>query len=103
MHKQIVDTYVRKMTKENIDHLVNVLHIALNGNAQQSKSLILELLLEELNIIEENNEMEVPFEPADQHISVRITPTEKRIFIKWCIENRLTKSQGIRKLINEIK
>lgn len=47
MHKQTVDTYVRKMTKENIDHLVNVLHIALNGNTQQSKSLILEQLLEE--------------------------------------------------------
>ena len=47
MHKRIVDNYVKKMTKENIDHLVNVLHIALNGNAQQSKSLILELLLEE--------------------------------------------------------
>ena len=47
MDKRIVDTYVRKMTKENIDPLVNVLHIALSGNAQQSKSLILELLLEE--------------------------------------------------------
>ena len=47
MDKRIVDTYVRKMTKENIDHLVNVLHIALSGNTQQSKSLILELLLEE--------------------------------------------------------
>ena len=47
MDKRIVDNYVRKMTKENIDHLVNVLHIAINGNAQQGKSLILELLLEE--------------------------------------------------------
>ena len=47
MHIRIVNTYVRKMAKENIDHLVNTLHIALNGNTQQSKSLILELLLEE--------------------------------------------------------
>ena len=47
----------------------------------------------------ENNEMEVPFEPADQHISVRITTKEKKLFIKWCKELRLSKSQGIRKLI----
>lgn len=47
MDIRIVDTYVRKMTSENIDHLVNVLHIALNGDTQKSKSLILELLLEE--------------------------------------------------------
>lgn len=52
-------------------------------------------------MIEENNELEVHFEPADQHISVRITPTEKRMFIKWCRENRLTKSQGIRRLITD--
>tara|TARA_Y100001937_G_scaffold120297_1_gene177320 strand:+ start:747 stop:1331 length:585 start_codon:yes stop_codon:yes gene_type:complete len=51
--------------------------------------------------MEENNEMGVHFEPADQHISVRITPTEKRMFIKWCRENRLTKSQGIRRLITD--
>ena len=49
--------------------------------------------------MDENNEMEVPFEPADQHISVRITTKEKRLFIKWCKELRLSKSQGIRKLI----
>jgi len=47
MDIRIVDTYVRKMTSENIDHLVNALHIALSGNTQQSKSLILEVLLEE--------------------------------------------------------
>jgi len=52
-------------------------------------------------MMEENNEMGVHFEPADQHISVRITPTEKRMFIKWCRENRLTKSQGIRRLITD--
>ena len=49
--------------------------------------------------MDENNEMEVPFEPADQHISVRITTKEKRLFIKWCKELRISKSQGIRKLI----
>jgi len=49
--------------------------------------------------MDENNEMEVPFEPADQHISVRITTKEKKLFIKWCKELRLSKSQGIRKLI----
>jgi len=47
MNKRIVDKYVRKMAIEDIEHLVNVLHIALNGDAKQSKSLILELLLEE--------------------------------------------------------
>ena len=49
--------------------------------------------------MDENNEMEVPFEPANQHISVRITTKEKKLFIKWCKELRLSKSQGIRKLI----
>lgn len=49
--------------------------------------------------MDENNEIEVPFEPADQHISVRITTKEKKLFIKWCKELRLSKSQGIRKLI----
>ena len=49
--------------------------------------------------MDENNEMEVPFEPADQHISVRITTKEKKLLIKWCKELRLSKSQGIRKLI----
>ena len=57
MDKRIVDTYVRKIIgvlyapekdqTENIDHLVNALHIALSGSTQQSKSLILEVLLEE--------------------------------------------------------
>ena len=47
MDKRIVNTYVRKMATEDIEHLVNVLHISLNGNTQQSKSLILELLLKE--------------------------------------------------------
>ena len=51
--------------------------------------------------MDENNEMEVQFEPATEHISVRITVTEKRMFIKWCRENRLTKSQGIRRLITD--
>lgn len=52
-------------------------------------------------MMEENDEMEVQFEPATEHISVRITVTEKRMFIKWCRENRLTKSQGIRRLITD--
>jgi hypothetical protein len=47
MDKRIVNTYVRKMATEDIEQLVNVLHIALSGNTQQSKSLILEVLLEE--------------------------------------------------------
>ena len=47
MDKRIVDKYVRKMATEDIEHLVNVLHIALNGDAKQSKSLILKLLLKE--------------------------------------------------------
>lgn len=51
--------------------------------------------------MEENNDMEVQFEPATEHISVRITVTEKKMFIKWCRENRLTKSQGIRRLITD--
>ena len=51
--------------------------------------------------MDENNEMEVQFEPATEHISVRITVTEKKMFVKWCRENRLTKSQGIRRLITD--
>ena len=51
--------------------------------------------------MEENNEIMSQYETADQHISVRITPKEKRLFTKWCRENRLTKSQGIRKLITD--
>jgi hypothetical protein len=47
MDKRIINTYVRKMATEDIEQLVNVLHIALSGNTQQSKSLILEVLLEE--------------------------------------------------------
>ena len=47
MDKRIVNTYVRKMAIEDIEHLVNVLHIALNGDAKKSKSLILKLLLKE--------------------------------------------------------
>jgi len=47
MDKRIINTYVRKMAIEDIEQLVNVLHIALSGNTQQSKSLILEVLLEE--------------------------------------------------------
>lgn len=51
--------------------------------------------------MEEINEMDAHFEPADQHISVRITSSEKRKFIQWCRDNRLSKSQGIRKLITD--
>ena len=47
MDKRIINTYVRKMATEDIEQLVNVLHIALSGDTQQSKSLILELLLKE--------------------------------------------------------
>ena len=47
MDKRIINTYVRKMATKDIEQLVNVLHIALSGNTQQSKSLILEVLLEE--------------------------------------------------------
>ena len=47
MDKRIINTYVRKMATEDIEQLVDVLHIALSGNTQQSKSLILEVLLEE--------------------------------------------------------
>jgi len=47
MDRPTVNKYVRKIATEDIDHLVNVLHIALNGDARQSKSLILKLLLKE--------------------------------------------------------
>jgi hypothetical protein len=47
MDKRIINTYVRKMATKDIDQLVNVLHIALNGNPQQSKALMLSVLLEE--------------------------------------------------------
>lgn len=47
MDKRIVNTYVRKMATNNIEELVNVLYVALNGDTQQAKSLILSVLLEE--------------------------------------------------------
>jgi hypothetical protein len=47
MDKRIVNTYVRKTATKDIEQLVNVLHIALNGNPQQSKALMLSVLLEE--------------------------------------------------------
>jgi len=52
-------------------------------------------------IKEEKNKMEIEFDPATEHISVRITAKEKRVFVKWCRENKMRKSEGIRKLITE--
>ena len=52
MDKRIVTKYVTDVIDqaphdrdEAIDELTNVLHIALTGNSQQSKALILEALL----------------------------------------------------------
>lgn len=47
MDKRIVNTYVKKVATKDLDELVNVLYIALNGNTDQSKALILSVLLEE--------------------------------------------------------
>ena len=47
MDKRIVNTYVKKMATNNIEELVNVLYVALNGDTQQAKALILSVLLEE--------------------------------------------------------
>ena len=52
MDKRIVNTYVKKVATKDLDELVNVLYIALNGNPDQSKALMLSVLLEEPN---ENN------------------------------------------------
>tara|TARA_B100000900_G_C20361109_1_gene626369 strand:- start:392 stop:691 length:300 start_codon:yes stop_codon:yes gene_type:complete len=53
------------------------------------------------SIKEEKNKTEIEFEPATEHISVRITAKEKRIFVEWCRKNKMRKSDGIRKLITE--
>ena len=47
MDKRIINTYVKKTATNNIEELVNVLCVALNGDSQQAKSLILSVLLEE--------------------------------------------------------
>jgi hypothetical protein len=47
MDKRIVNTYVKKVATKNIEQLVNVLYIALNGESQLAKSLMLSVLLEE--------------------------------------------------------
>ena len=47
MDKRIVNTYVRKTATKDIEQLVNVLYIALNGNPDQSKALMLSVLLEQ--------------------------------------------------------
>lgn len=47
MDKRIINTYVRKMATKDLEQLVNVLYVALNGDSQQAKSLILSVLLEE--------------------------------------------------------
>lgn len=46
MDKRIVNTYVKKVATKDLDELVNVLYIALNGNPDQSKALMLSVLLE---------------------------------------------------------
>ena len=52
MDKRIITKYVTDVIdqsahnrEEAIEEMTNVLHIALNGNSQQSKALILEALL----------------------------------------------------------
>ena len=47
MDKRIVNTYVKKVATKELDELVNVLYIALNGNPDQSKALMLSVLLAE--------------------------------------------------------
>lgn len=47
MDKRIINTYVRKMATKDLEQLVNVLYVALNGDSQQAKALILSVLLEE--------------------------------------------------------
>ena len=47
MDKRIINTYVKKTATKNIKELVNVLYVALNGDSQQAKALILSVLLEE--------------------------------------------------------
>jgi hypothetical protein len=47
MDKRIINTYVRKMATKDLDQLVNVMHIAINGNPDQAKALMLSILLEE--------------------------------------------------------
>jgi hypothetical protein len=47
MDKRIVNTYVKKVATKDIEQLVNVMHIAINGNPDQAKALMLSVLLEE--------------------------------------------------------
>lgn len=47
MDKRIINTYVRKMATKDLDELVNVMHVAINGNPDQAKALMLSILLEE--------------------------------------------------------
>lgn len=47
MDKRIINTYVRKTATKNIEELVNVMHIAINGNPDQAKALMLSILLEQ--------------------------------------------------------
>jgi hypothetical protein len=47
MDKRIVNTYVKKTATKDIEQLVNVLYVALNGDSQQAKALMLSVLLEE--------------------------------------------------------
>jgi hypothetical protein len=46
MDKRIVNTYVKKTATKDIEQLVNVLYVALNGDSQQAKAM-LSVLLEE--------------------------------------------------------
>lgn len=49
MDKRIITKYVSEMMKsgEAVERLSNVLYVALNGDTQQSKALILQVLLQE--------------------------------------------------------
>lgn len=47
MDKRIINTYVRKMASKDLDELVNVMHVAINGSSDQAKALMLSVLLEE--------------------------------------------------------
>ena len=47
MDKRIVNTYVRKIATKDLEQLVNVMHIAINGSPDQAKALMLSVLLED--------------------------------------------------------
>lgn len=47
MDKRIINTYVRKMAIKDLEQLVNVMYIAINGNHDQAKALMLSILLEQ--------------------------------------------------------